>query len=255
MEYSVEEVKAMMKKCVSELSVHMSTDDIVNIGNSIAFDLAEYDDYAGPASSLLDSDGHPSAVSDAAFDQMESIISGDEPGAFGRIKDISSVVRQAAIDALALDYALSAIDLLNDEGDEEAMLGAVSSFTDVFETTFGLASIAGTSFYGDMEKLIEIANAGWEIDMMGFVDDEPPESLDRGEPKEYVRGAEDDGSSIETATAIISRLSGITDDQKSELMSLVGKRDSNGMLEYDTTRLVNMANKMMQENISKGDDE
>lgn len=248
MDYTVQEVKEMMKKCVSALSNHMASDDIINIGNSIAYDLAEYEEYSETATALLDSEDHPIAVSEAASDQVERIINSDDPGVFGKIGTISAAVRQAAIDSLALDYALSAIELLTDEGDEEAMLGAVSSFTDMFETTFGLNSISHMPIYGDMENLIDIANAGFEIDMMGFVDDEPPESLDRGEPQVYTPGEADDESSIETSKAILSRLSGITAEQKEELMSLVGKRDESGAT-YDTTRLVNMANEMMAKNL------
>jgi len=247
---NVTNVREMLKVCIAGLSEYIAADDVVNIGNSIAYELDEYDSYSEKVSAILESKmEHPLNVASQACLEVESFIeesSGDEL-ALSLIPTLSAVIRDAAISTLAVPYACSVIDIIDDD-DEECAMATVSAFVDMYEMTYGAAMLCEISFDKEMRALIEIASSGFDIDMMGDDVEEIPQSFDRGEIKEV--GSHEYGgvvgADMSLAKSILGRLSLKTEDYDS-LIEKAAETDEDGLPKYSTTELVRKAQEIVGE--------
>ncbi len=249
MEHSVKEVRVMMQNSIKGLNKFMAPDDIVNIGNSILYELEQYEDYDTEAREMLGSPRHPLNLADASYDAMEKVLSElDDENPLKNIKKLSNVIKDEVIRENAVPFACQVVELLSNEEDEEAVLGAVSCFVDMFQMIFGEDSLSSIEFSVEMESLIKLASAGFCIDMMGDEIESPPETLYRGEPKE--RDAKEcrvvDDTDISTVKSIINRLS-LKDEDKEALLEMASEIDEHGNKVHTTTDIVNKAQGIMGE--------
>lgn len=240
-----ERIKDLMRTCIKCLDLIMPGDDIVNIGNTIAYDLAQYEDYSDEATEILDSDDHPLAIADGALSEIMSLEDMDGYDNVNRVSNAAAAVHTAALNQYALEYALSVIEIM-DERDYDAMLGVASSLVDVVQTLVGVDAIVESEFSHAISELLDLVDVV-DIDMMGTDYDEPPESLDRGNPEEYDPNSDihvDESQSV--ADQILLRLN-LKDEDREDLLNKARERDDFGNPVYTTTYLVNEAQKIMED--------
>jgi hypothetical protein len=243
-DYSPDEIKTMMKEQISTIRELVAPDDILNIANSMLEELAGYEEYEKEVKELLDSDKNPMNFAEDSHDEMVMMLEGIE-GPLSRIDGLPMIVYQAAIKQTSADFAMMAIDIIKD--DSECVLAALGAFLEMVMTSFGTVSVS-PNFDSNMEKLSDIVYGGFDVDMMDMDVEEPPESLDRGEPVE-VSGAMiedcDVGRDTSVALGILKRLSLKTEDYDS-LAKLVEEKDDHGVPKYSTTEIVKKAQEIME---------
>jgi hypothetical protein len=248
-EYNAKRIRELMQFCVKGLSKHMAADDIVNIGNSMAYELANYDEYNAQATEILESKDHPLTIAGMAHDEIEQFISeGSDALAISKIPDLAAAIRDIALEKLAVSFACRVIDIIDDD-DSDGGIGMVSVFVDMFEMTFGSASLVETDFDDEMKQLIEIASAGFDVDFIGADIESPPMSLDRGEVRtvkseDYISSMT--GEDMTIAKTILSRLN-LKSEDLDKMLEMAGECDESGSPKYSTTELINKAQEIIGE--------
>jgi len=242
-DYSPEEIKVMMREQISTIRELVAPDDILNIANSMLEELSGYEDYEDEVRALVDSDENPINFAEESHDEMVMMLEGMD-GPLAKIDGLPMLVYQAAIKQTAADFAMAAIDIIKD--DSESVIGAIGAFVDMIDTSFGPSCSISPNFDSNMEKIRNIVYGGFEVDMMNFDVDEPPASLERGEPVEIKGGSTKVGRDMGVAMSILKRLS-LKDEDRKKLIEMIEEVDGDGNPKYSTSEIVNKAQKIIGE--------
>jgi hypothetical protein len=211
----------------------------------MAFELTDYKDYAEAADVILESETHPTNVSDEVHDAINEAAKTFE--VFGRVPTLANVARAEALKVTVVSYACRVLDIVSDD-DPDTMMGLVSTFIDMYGMTVGTESTE-TTCGSEIVELMSMIDMGFDVDMMGADIDSPPLSLDRDEVQIVDPDEHEDafcGVDMSIAKSIIMRLS-LNDEDRTELIKLADEVDGKGVPKYTTTELVNRANEMIGE--------
>jgi len=253
---TVSRMRELMITCLEGMADRMHANDMLNIGNSMAFDLAEYEEYSEVASGLLEGDDNPINFCDAVFNSMISAVETDTYGILGTVERLPMIARDEALRVSVVPYARRVLGVVRDD-DDTTMLGLVSAFTSMYELTIGVG-LMDMPCHKEIAELISMVDDGWAVDMMGDDIDTPPESFDRGrstviDNKDYERSIsfnEDGrpasfGADMSIAKSILTRLS-LKNEDREKLLEMADEV-IDGVPKYTTTDLVNMANEIIGE--------